>query len=128
MATRSTIAIRNEDGTVTGIYCHWDGYIDHNGRILVENYNTEEQARELLALGNLSVLGVTTDLCKAYGRDMQEEDQEATTYHNRVLFLNAQGQEFNYIFERGMGWAVNSGNREYLVATALSCMSNRLTS
>jgi hypothetical protein len=28
MATRSRIAIENQDGTVTSIYCHFDGYIE----------------------------------------------------------------------------------------------------
>jgi len=119
MATRSTISIRNEDDTVTSIYCHWDGYIDHNGRILVENYKTEEEVRALLALGNLSSLGIDLASCKAYGRDMQEEDQEAVTYHNRALFLFGHSQEYNYIYERDMGWMVDVGGREYLVETAL---------
>jgi len=30
MATRSNIGIVNEDGSVTGIYCHWDGYPENN--------------------------------------------------------------------------------------------------
>jgi hypothetical protein len=43
MGTRSTIAIQNADNTVTGIYCHWDGYVEHNGKILNENYTTESK-------------------------------------------------------------------------------------
>ena len=39
MATRSTIALEFADGTVQQVYCHWDGYIDHNGKILFENYS-----------------------------------------------------------------------------------------
>jgi hypothetical protein len=27
MATRSRIAIENQDGTVQSIYCHFDGYV-----------------------------------------------------------------------------------------------------
>ena len=30
MGTRSSIAIKTEDG-IKAIYCHWDGYVDHNG-------------------------------------------------------------------------------------------------
>ena len=40
MGTRSSIAIKTEDG-IKAIYCHWDGYVDHNGKILKEFYNTE---------------------------------------------------------------------------------------
>lgn len=54
MATRSFIGIRNEDGTITAVYCHWDGYPEYNGKMLVENYNTKAKAQELINLGDLS--------------------------------------------------------------------------
>lgn len=43
MGTHSTISIvnRDQDGNVINIrsiYCHWDGYLDHNGRILFQYY------------------------------------------------------------------------------------------
>jgi len=34
MATRSRIAIENQDGTVTSIYCHFDGYLSGVGKLL----------------------------------------------------------------------------------------------
>lgn len=54
MSTRSFIGIKNEDGTITAVYCHWDGYPEYNGKMLVENYNTKEKAQELINLGDLS--------------------------------------------------------------------------
>lgn len=57
MATRSTIGIKRSDRTVTKIYCHWDGYLEHNGAILQKYYNTADKVEELLKLGNLSCLG-----------------------------------------------------------------------
>ena len=36
MGTRSTIALEYADGTVEQVYCHWDGYVSHNGLILSE--------------------------------------------------------------------------------------------
>jgi len=117
MATRSTIAIQNNDGTVTGIYCHWDGYLSHNGRILKENYNTEAKVRELIALGQLSVLGETIGekvdfnnapdgQCIAYGRDRGEEDTDAETFNTWMALLNHFGQEYNYLFVPDEGWRV----------------------
>ena len=41
MGTRSTIAIQKLDGSVEQIYCHWDGYLDHNGTILKTEYRME---------------------------------------------------------------------------------------
>jgi len=56
MATRSRIGIENEDGTVSSIYCHWDGYPTGNGRMLVEYYSDREKVKELIALGSISSL------------------------------------------------------------------------
>jgi hypothetical protein len=117
MGTRSTIAIANEDGTVTGIYVHWDGYLSNNGRILQENYTTEEQVRELIALGDLSSLGETVGTkhdfnnapdgeCNAYGRDRGETGIEAKTCDSWSALINDFGQEYDYLFVPGTGWLV----------------------
>ena len=41
MSTNSRIGILHEDGTTETIYCHWDGYPEHQMPILTEHYNTE---------------------------------------------------------------------------------------
>ena len=130
MGTRSTIAIENADGTVTGIYCHWDGYLSNNGRILAENYTDEAKVRKLIALGNLSSLGpyignqhdfdnAPTLSCNAYGRDRGEPDQAAATAHNWRQFSVENGQEYDYLFTPGKGWSVSTYNGIYDLAAAL---------
>ena len=132
MGTRSTIAIQNADGTVTGIYCHWDGYLSHNGRILAENYTTEESVRELIALGDLSSLGETIGekvdfddydphegQCVAYGRDRGEINIEAQTYASWSELLDAFGQSYDYLFVPGQGWLVATQNGDIALAEAL---------
>ena len=57
MATRSTIGVLNTDGSVTTVYCHWDGYPENNGKLLIENYATENAVRGLIELGSISSLG-----------------------------------------------------------------------
>ena len=117
MGTRSTIAIENADGTVTGIYCHWDGYLSNNGAILAENYTDEAKVRELIALGDLSSLGETVGTkhsfdnaprneCNAYGRDRGETDMGPASYDTYANFLDVMGQEFDYLFVPGKGWQV----------------------
>ena len=108
MATRSTIGIRHEDGSVTKIYCHWDGYIEHNGGILQKYYNTAEKIEPLLALGNLSCLGpkpVPDDTwesrdferCKPYTLRGEEWEQASPS----------QMEEYNYLFDESEGaWIV----------------------
>ena len=48
MATRSTIAMKTKDGKIKAIYCHWDGYVDHNGRILSNFYTDPAKVQELI--------------------------------------------------------------------------------
>lgn len=57
MATRSTIAIEYADGTVGQVYCHWDGYLEHNGKILQEHYSNPFILRDLIDMGDVSSLG-----------------------------------------------------------------------
>lgn len=130
MGTRSTIAILRADGTVSQIYCHWDGYIDHNGRILFDHYNTAEKVEELIALGDLSSLGreigvkhpfspnydVPGDcdkwndlyrmMCTAYGRDRGEAGTQPNRYRDLESYeTDANFEEYNYMFMHGE-WAV----------------------
>jgi len=58
MGTRSMIAIENPNSkAVKSIYCHWDGYLEHNGSILENHYATSPKVNNLIALGDLSSLG-----------------------------------------------------------------------
>lgn len=57
MSTRSYIAIENPDKTVDAIYCHNDGYLENNGRLLNEYYQDPKRVKQLIALGDLSSLG-----------------------------------------------------------------------
>ena len=72
MGTRSNIFIENLDGTYTGIYCHWDGYLDYNGVILYQAYQTSEKLQKLIDLGDISSLGAEIDpspLVEKFGFD-----------------------------------------------------------
>ena len=39
MGTRSRIGVMHGD-KLKSVYCHWDGYLEHNGRILQEHYDS----------------------------------------------------------------------------------------
>lgn len=73
MSTHSLIGIDNVDGTATYVYCHFDGYLDCNGALLLGHYREREQVEALLALGELSSLGTGIEDTKAYHRDEGEE-------------------------------------------------------
>jgi len=120
MATRSYIGKMDpHTKVITYIYCHYDGYLSHTGRILVENYNDESKVDELLNLGDLSFLdeqigdqhdfnNPTKGWTLAYGRDRGEQNTEkrlssfsAYTYDN--------GIDYFYLFTEG-SWKYSTGN------------------
>jgi hypothetical protein len=110
MATRSTIGIKSEDGTVKAIYCHWDGYPEGVGVGLVENYNSKAQAEALIALGGFSSLMETLEETKA-GAYNSESDKARTfaSVTDWVQNFNA-GEEFFYLWNyEGAGWTYNNG-------------------
>ena len=57
MGTRSTIALEFADKSVEQVYCHWDGYLEHNGKILAEHYSDPFKLQKLINLGGISSLG-----------------------------------------------------------------------
>jgi hypothetical protein len=74
MGTRSRIGVMHGD-LVKSVYCHWDGYIAHNGKVLQEYY-TSAQANELVALGDLSSLRPTIGVEHAFSHYDTEMNQE----------------------------------------------------
>ena len=72
MATRSLIGMNLDNGITKIIYCNWDGYPEHNGQLLVNNYTSPSAILDLLGLGDLSSLDATPTSCTAYHRDRNE--------------------------------------------------------
>jgi hypothetical protein len=107
MGTRSSISLY-KDGIVKTIYCHWDGYLSNNGRILVTSYNTIERVEELLSFGDCSSLDEDLSKCEFYGRDRKEKDTQCREYQVGKIekvkqITNEEGQAYDYLFFNG-GW------------------------
>ena len=108
MGTRSTIALEFADGTVEQVYCHWDGYLENNGKILQAHYIDPFKVKQLLALGAFSSL-----------RDTVEETEETAYHFSRgeelcieryknadEYFDTCSGEEYDYILRNVNGIAV----------------------
>ena len=136
MGTRSTIALEFADGTVGQVYCHWDGYLSNNGKILLNSYTDPYKLRELIDQGDLSSLGSEIgakhpfdnpasfgtpeyqaykgqygNMCKFYGRDRGETGVDARYFKDFADYeQNHQYEEYEYILRTDGVWYVNQGN------------------
>ena len=108
MSTRSNIAIQlpeDKDGNkkIKVIYVHSDGYPYGIGKILNDNYNTYDKARELFNFGDASYLDDTIESCSFYGRDWDRKEDPAKTYRDEWMYMyDMRGDshiEYIYLFK-----------------------------
>jgi hypothetical protein len=117
---------------VKSVYCHWDGYLEHNGAILQGHYYDSAKANHLVALGDMSSLdeqigekhpfdGYSGEEAKAlyeharknkwttfYARDRGEKDTEfqvAQTFAEFLEQCDGCAAEYYYIMKDGV-WYV----------------------
>ena len=89
MGTRSMIAIQNPyNKTVRAVYCHWDGYLEHNGALLQKHYAASPKVNNLIALGDISSLRAEIGEKHAFSRLETPMDDEAydKLYGNMTTF------------------------------------------
>ena len=144
MATRSLIGMVKPDSSVDYIYCHWDGYLAHNGHILQNHYSNPFILRDLIDLGGLSSLRATIGTKHAFSQfDLPKEEVEAfikrtenmCTFYARDRseklvvhkFVDFQDylahhsyEEYEYILRRDGNWYVKQDNEFELLVTALA--------
>ena len=85
MAQNAGLARERNDGTVEYAYRHY-GSLDEAGPILLQNYNTAEEAAALLAQGDLSAVGSELTSPPEMklsnpGDDWEQRQQFTTAYH-----------------------------------------------
>jgi len=124
MATRSNIAYKTPEGKIRSVYCHWDGYPEHNGEMLRRHYSDYDKIVQLVSLGQISSLapninpqgdhsfdtpqeGVTV----FYGRDRGERRVEFVEYDDIPSWIDDM-EEYAYLWD-GNDWLVNDhGERD----------------
>ena len=118
MATRSNIAYKTAEGKIRSVYCHWDGYPEHNGEMLNRYYTDFDKVKALVDLGSLSCLrpkvnaqegkhnfeSPQEDVTIAYHRD-RGESLHISEYDNVADYV-ADGEEYMYLYSNGE-WLVN---------------------
>jgi hypothetical protein len=117
MATRSTIAMEFADGTVQQIYCHWDGYLEHNGKILFNHYVDPYKTRELIDMGGISSLCNTIEETKqgAYHFWRGEELRVEKFNDFQDYLAHHQYEEYEYILRKDGHWYVQAHDDAFVM-------------
>lgn len=103
MGTRSRIGYELPDHSVVSVYCHWDGYVEHNGKILVEHYQNREDVQDLIDGGSMSSLRtehlwVTAAVRDEDGNIVTDENGNwiySPTRNPQPLYHTQRGEELN---------------------------------
>jgi hypothetical protein len=101
MGTRSTIALEFADGTVQAVYCHWDGYLSNNGKILLKHYSDPFKLRDLIDLGGFSSLEGTVEATAEKAYTQRGEDISIQKFKDiEDYYANVSGEEYDYILNK----------------------------
>ena len=119
MSTRAMIGMKMSDGTVKAIYLQNDGYTLHAGYMLATFYGSGEKVRDLLALGDLSTIGInlTTDTI-AYHRDRGEILRSDRQYASPEAYLRQSlldsTIDYAYLFDDGRWLYASQSTGEFI--------------
>ena len=82
MSTQCGISIKTEKGYDT-IYVHSDGYPEYMWPMLTKNYNTEERARDLVALGSASCICERMVPSRDSGHSFDNPEDNVCVFYHR---------------------------------------------
>lgn len=113
MGTRSRIGVMHGD-KCKSVYCHWDGYLEHNGRILLEHYDSSK-ANHLVALGDISSLDVDVAIPEGVEHSFQVPLKGITTFYGRDRGETGVDFEVDHSFEEFYKRADGCGAEYYYI-------------
>jgi hypothetical protein len=140
MGTRSMIAIQNPyNKQIKAVYCHWDGYLEHNGSLLQKYYSASPKANNLIALGDISSLkaeigekhafsqfdlpkdeveafkAATENMCTFYTRDRGESTpfKSFPTLAKAADYYDGCGVEYLYVYKYTKASDYSTGEWHY---------------
>ena len=136
MGTRSRVAVMHGD-VCKSVYCHYDGYLDYAGRILLEHYDSTK-ANMLVARGDNSGVKETLEGMNFY-EDREAEGEDVSEFlkstpwdvaHSFDEFLeqvnNCHG-EYYYVMKDGVWYAGCVYETEGLIKNGLTALKDAIT-
>jgi hypothetical protein len=110
------------------VYCHYDGYLDYAGRILLSHYDSTA-ANALIARGDNSGVKETLEDMNFYS-DRGEEDvswQVAHTFEEFLEQVDGCCGEYYYVMKDGVWYAGAVYDTEGLVKNELVALKDAIT-
>lgn len=97
MGTRSRIAVMHGD-KCKSVYCHWDGYLEYNGKMLQEHFDSAK-ANHLVALGDISSLKPGIEIPEGVEHSFNQPDKNITTFYGRDRGEKGTDFKVDFTFE-----------------------------
>ena len=135
MGTRSRVAVMHGD-VCKSVYCHYDGYLDYTGRILLSHYDSTA-ANLLVARGDNSGVKETIEEMNFY-EDRTEEDEDVQEFINSTPWAVAHSfeefleqvegccGEYYYVMRDGVWYAGCVYDTEGLVKNGLVALKDAI--
>jgi len=128
-ATRSTVAIEDKKGRISGTYIHSDGYVDGVGATLKKNYSKLDKIEALLNLGEFGISSLGKSIKGGddhsfnnkkkgetvfYGRDRGESNDMTSSFKDRETFASQHAEEFAYLYsEKDKKWYYTTDDQNF---------------
>ena len=118
MSTRSYIGYKDGNNVIYA-YCHFDGYVEHNGVILNECYNTLNKVKTLVDRGDFSSLSANIKGVQYY-----ENEPSSKSLLSKYKYDENDDIEFLYVFDEKTGWSFDSAMGRYNLKDFIETHSN----
>ena len=105
MGTRSRVGVMHGD-VCKSVYCHYDGYLEHTGKILLRHYDSAK-ANLLVATGDNSGVQETIEAMNFY-KDRGETNVDfkvALSFEEFLEQVERCGGEYYYVMQDGVWYA-----------------------
>lgn len=99
MGTHCRIGLELADHTIISVYCHWDGYPEHTGKLLVQEYDNKEDLEDLIDGGDMSSIR-TREMWRS-GSALKENEDLVKDAEGYIMYENDREPQPLYYKERG---------------------------
>ena len=132
MSTNSNIALEVRPGIVKSIYCHWDGYLSHNGKILLTYWNDRDKLMTMIDEGDASKIAENLgtqhhfdfcpkDECNFYKRDRKDYKPHYNADEFELKDFEDHALEYFYYLDLDNNWHVSKFSGPFQLLTMEIC-------